>query len=49
MEKSVFTETSLSDVRVIMTIIRVPMDSSTQVPAVRCAWAPVSMSYCARY
>jgi hypothetical protein len=56
MEKPALTKVSLSNVRVIMMIyvcfyggVSVSggdgMDSSTQVPVIRCAWVPVAMSY----
>jgi hypothetical protein len=51
----IFIGASLSDVRTIMTIMRVlveelatssgdEMDSNTRVLVVKCVWAPVSMS-----
>jgi hypothetical protein len=56
MEKPAFTRACLSDVRVIRcscAAVKMSgddgMDSSTQVSAVRCAWAPVAMSYHVRH
>jgi hypothetical protein len=60
MENPAFTRVNLSNVRVIMAIMRIlmvelamlgddEMNSSTQVLVVRCMWAPVATSCRTRY